>query len=59
MIYIFLFWILPAILCGYIAEKRNRSTIKGVLVGVFFGWVGCLIVFIALGTRDKETGFLR
>ena len=49
---IFLIWILSAVGCGILAEKKGRSAVLGVIAGLLFG-VFALLVFACLSTPNK------
>ena len=51
--------VIPAYLAANLAQKRNRSEVKCVLLGFFFGWIGLFFIWVFLKTRDKKTGFFK
>lgn len=55
---IYLVWICPIQLASRLCIQRNRNANKGVLAVVFTGWIGYLILYLALKTRDPRTGKL-
>ena len=59
IIFLSLFWLLPAGFAGYHAQQLNRNAIKGALVGLVFGWIGVILLVLFLKERDKKTGFLK
>lgn len=52
-------FVLPMYIAYKIAEKRNRSKAKCLLVVLFFGWLGLLGLALILKTRDPESGFIK
>lgn len=57
--YVLIFSIFPALAGISIAKIRNRSKVKGFFVGIFFGWIGIILLLLFLKTRDQITGFLK
>ncbi len=46
LLFILLFWFLPAIATGVIASNRGRSGAGWFLLGVFLGWIALVIVLV-------------
>ena len=43
-------WVVPVILCAYIWERKKGRMRGGILLGVFFGWIGVLFTLVASKT---------
>ncbi len=57
--YIIFFIVLPSYLGHSVSTARNRSGIKGLLVGCLFGWLGIGFMALTLKVRDPVTKFLK
>jgi hypothetical protein len=53
--FLLLFWVLPVVCCVRICDNRNRTVSKGVLLGVCFGWLAAIGLWLALRKRSPET----
>jgi hypothetical protein len=49
------FYLLPIACCAHVCQKRHRSVAKGVVLGLLFGWVAALGLWLALKRRNLET----
>ena len=58
LILLAIFYGLPMWLCCIICESKNRNSNKGIFLGLVFGWVGVLGLWLALKTRDLNTKML-
>lgn len=47
-------FIVPIFVGGWIAKSRNRNKNKGQIVGALSGWLGVLILYMALKSRGKR-----
>ncbi len=45
----------PFILVCELCESKNRSKAKGVVVVLFTGWLGILLLWLGLKKRDPQT----
>ena len=51
---VFVLYLLPIMgACG-ICRQRNRSMLKGFVVTCFTGWIGFVLLWLGLKTRDPE-----
>lgn len=53
------FFVMPFLVSAHICKTRNRSVAKGLFVTLFFGWIATACLWLALKTRDPQTGSLR
>ncbi len=55
MLTLALLWLLPIYLCGHICADRNRDQLKGAFLGICFGWVAVVGLWLSLRRRNPET----
>ncbi len=55
---IYLLWFYPIKLASKLCAQKNRNPNKGVLVVILTGWIGYIILYLTLKTRDPRTGRL-
>lgn len=58
VILLVIFYGLPIALCCRICENKNRNSNKGIFLGIVFGWLAVLGLWLALKTRDLNTKML-
>ncbi len=56
--FIYLLWFFPIKLAAQICTQRNRNPDKGALISLLTGWIGFLVLYLTLKTREPKTGRL-
>lgn len=55
VILLFLWFVAPLFVGARIAQARNRNTDKALVVSFLFGWIGILVMWLALKTKVEKS----
>jgi len=52
IIFLLIVWVLPIWVSAKLCKDRNRDPWKGAFVGLAAGWIGAILIWLALRKRD-------
>lgn len=58
LLFLIFFWGLPIFICAKLCRVRNRSEAKGVFLGLCFGWLAAIGLWLGLKRRHPTSLYL-